>query len=204
MPAAPNFRRRSDARPDEILDAALAEFGERGFDAARIDAIAARAGVSKGAIYLYFASKEAVLKGLIEREVAPLAARLGALAQSGAGDPEATLRLIVKTAVQLTKAPAFGATPRVVLSVASRFPEIGRHYREHVVDIGLGEVETLIRKGVALGVFRKVDAVAAARMVMGPVLLKALHVHILGGAPDEDAAARADALVDIVFRGIAA
>ncbi len=204
MPAAPKFRRRSEARPDEILDAALAVFGERGFDAARMEDIAGRAGVSKGALYLYFDSKEALLKGLIEREVAPVAARLRALAKHGGADPAATLRLIVRTATKLTQAPAFAATPRVVLSVAARFPEIGRHYRERVVDIGLGAIESLIARGIESGAFRQVDPAAAARMVMGPVLLKALHVHFLGGAPDKDAEARADTLIDILFRGTAA
>ncbi len=204
MPPAPKFRRRSDARPDEILDAALAVFASQGFDAARMDDIAGNAGVSKGALYLYFESKEAVLKGLIEREVAPVAAHLRALAEQCGADPAAALRLIVKTAVQLTQAPAFAATPRVVLAVAARFPEIGRYYREHVVDIGLGAIEAMIAKGVARGAFRAIDAAAAARLVMGPILLNAVHVHILGGAPDDDAAARAEALIDIVFRGIAA
>jgi AcrR family transcriptional regulator len=186
---APKFRRRSEARPDEILDAALGVFAERGFDAARMDDIAARAGVSKGAIYLYFDSKEAVLKGLIEREVAPVAAMLSGIADAGAGDPRATLALIVRTASTLTQAPSFAATPRLILSVAARFPEIGLHYRQRVVDVG---------------VFRQVDPRAAARMVMGPVMLTALHVHVLGGAPDDDAEARAAAIADILFKGIAA
>jgi AcrR family transcriptional regulator len=204
MPAAPKFRRRSDARPDEILDAALVVFATHGFDAARMEEIAAGAGVSKGAVYLYFESKEAVLKGLIEREVAPVAARVRALAEAGASDPAGALRLIIAAASQMTQEPGFAATPRLVLSVAARFPEIGRYYREHVVDIGLGAIETLITKGAATGVFRDVDARAAARMVMGPILVKALHVHILGGEPDEDAAARADAIAGILFKGIAA
>jgi AcrR family transcriptional regulator len=199
---APKFRRRSEARPDEILDAALGVFAERGFDAARMDDIAARAGVSKGAIYLYFDSKEAVLKGLIEREVAPVAAKLSGIADAGAGDPRATLALIVRTASTLTQAPSFAATPRLILSVAARFPEIGLHYRQRVVDVGA--LEALIAKGVAKGVFRQVDPRAAARMVMGPVMLTALHVHVLGGAPDDDAEARAAAIADILFKGIAA
>lgn len=202
--AAPKFRRRSEARPDEILDAAMGIFAERGFDAARMDDIAARAGVSKGALYIYFDSKEALLKGLVEREVAPVAAMLSGMANAGAEDPQATLRLIIKTAAQLTQAPAFAATPRLILSVAARFPEIGLHYRKRVVDVGLGAIETLITKGVATGAFRKVDAGAAARMVMGPIMLKALHVHVLGGAPDDDAEARARAIADILFKGIAA
>lgn len=204
MNAAPKFRRRSEARPDEILDAALAVFGEKGFDPARMDDIAAAAGVSKGALYLYFESKEAVLKGLIKREVAPVAARVHALAESGAGDPAGALRLILSAASQMTEAPGFAATPRLVLSIAARFPEIGRYYREHVVDVGLNAIETLIAKGAAAGVFRAVDARAAARMVMGPVLVKALYIHILGGQPDKDAAARADAIAGILFKGIAA
>lgn len=201
--AAPKFRRRSEARPDEILDAALGVFAERGFDAARMDDIAARAGVSKGALYLYFDSKEALLKGLIEREVAPIAAMLSGMAGAGGSDPRATLALIVRTASKLTQAPSFAATPRLILSVAARFPEIGLHYRQRVVDIGLGAVEALIAKGVAKGVFRQIDPRAAARMVLGPVMLKALHVHILGGAPDDDAEARAAAIADILFKGIA-
>lgn len=200
----PKFRRRSEARPDEILDAALAVFSERGFDAARMDDIAARAGVSKGAIYLYFDSKEAVLKGLIERELAPVAGMLSGMAEQGADDPRATLTLIIKAATHLTQQPAFAATPRVILSVAARFPEIGLHYRQRVVDVALAAVETLIARGARKGEFRPVDASAAARMVLGPVMLKALHVHILGGEPDRDADARAAAIADVLLRGIAA
>ncbi len=201
---APKFRRRSEARPDEILDAAMGVFAERGFDAARMDDIAARAGVSKGAIYLYFDSKEALLKGLVEREVAPVAAILSGIAEQGAGDPKAALALIIRTATELTQQPGFAATPRVIISVAARFPEIGLHYRKRVVDVGLGAIESLIARGARDGAFRAVDAAAAARMVLGPVMLKALHVHVLGGAPDEDAEARAAAIADILFRGIAA
>lgn len=204
MSATPKFRRRSEARPDEILDAALAVFAERGFDAARMDDIAARAGVSKGAIYLYFDSKEALLKGLIEREVAPVAALLSGMAERGADDPQATLALIIRTATQLTQQPAFAATPRVIIAVAARFPEIGLHYRQRVVDVGLSAIETLIAKGAEKGVFRDVDAAAAARMVLGPVMLKALYIHLLGGEPDKDPSARAEAIAGILFKGIIA
>src|SRR5258706_16088126 len=58
------WRRRKDARPQEILEAALSVFAEKGFAAARMEQIAARAGVSKGTIYLYFNSKEAVFRAL--------------------------------------------------------------------------------------------------------------------------------------------
>ena len=66
-PSGPKFRRRSEARPDEVLDAALELFVEKGFAATRVEDIATRAGVSKGTVYLYFPSKEAVLEGLVRR-----------------------------------------------------------------------------------------------------------------------------------------
>ena len=67
--AEARWRRRKDARPQEILDAALSVFAEKGFAAARMDDIAVRARVSKGTIYLYFASKEAVFKALVQEMV---------------------------------------------------------------------------------------------------------------------------------------
>jgi AcrR family transcriptional regulator len=63
--ASAGSRRRKLARPRELLDAALTAFVEKGFAATRAEEIAARAGVSKGTLYLYFDSKEDLLKTLI-------------------------------------------------------------------------------------------------------------------------------------------
>src|SRR5438552_5182133 len=70
-PGAPKFRRRKAARPGEIVGAALAVFAEKGFAAARLDEIAARAGVSKGSLYLYFATKEELFRAVVEQAIAP-------------------------------------------------------------------------------------------------------------------------------------
>jgi AcrR family transcriptional regulator len=69
------FRRRAEARPDEVLDAALAVFVEKGYAAAKMDEVARRAGVSKGTVYLYFPSKEALIEAIVRRAVAPIALR---------------------------------------------------------------------------------------------------------------------------------
>ena len=62
---APKFRRRKEARPAEIVAAALEVFAEKGFAGARLDEIAARAGVSKGALYLYFETKEDLFRAVV-------------------------------------------------------------------------------------------------------------------------------------------
>ena len=73
-PGSPKFRRRKAERPDEIVAAALEIFAEKGFAAARLDDIAARAQVSKGAIYLYFATKEDIFRAVVEQEAERAAA----------------------------------------------------------------------------------------------------------------------------------
>src|ERR1700744_2005769 len=67
--AAPRWKRRKTDRPQEILDAALACFAARGFAGTRMEDIAARAGVTKGTIYLYFENKEAVFKPLARESI---------------------------------------------------------------------------------------------------------------------------------------
>ncbi|MEK7265691.1 MAG: TetR/AcrR family transcriptional regulator [Pseudomonadota bacterium] len=198
----PKFRRRAEARPDEILDAALTVFTEKGFDAARVDDIAARAEISKGAVYLYFDSKEALLRGLIEREVAPVAQRLRGLADAGGGDPKATLRMVINAATQLINDPRIFATPKLVLSVAPRFAKIAEFYRKRVLDEAVGAIAALHRRGVMSGAFRDADSDTVARMVMGPIFMYAMRKHVLGAKDKATPQARADAHIDILFEGL--
>ena len=81
-PKAPTHRRRKQARPQELLDAALELFVERGFAATRMEEIATLAGVSKGTLYLYYASKEDLLKAVI-RERLSGEIEIGAAAMAG-------------------------------------------------------------------------------------------------------------------------
>ena len=149
------WRRRAEARPEEILDAALAEFTERGFEAARVEDIAKRAGISKGGVYLYFPSKTALLEALIEARVTPLARLAQTIAATGADDPMSALRMIATAAAhRLGDAKVF-AVPRLVISVSGRFPEIAEFYRVHVVDVARGALEQLIEAAMAKGALRR-------------------------------------------------
>ncbi|HEX5737246.1 MAG TPA: helix-turn-helix domain-containing protein, partial [Hydrogenophaga sp.] len=61
--------RRKEARPGELLDAALALFVEKGFAATRVEEVAARAGVSKGTLFIYFPSKEELFKAVVRENI---------------------------------------------------------------------------------------------------------------------------------------
>ena len=93
----PKFRRRADARPDEVLDAALDLFIAKGFAATRVEDIAAKAGLSKGAVYLYFPSKEAVLEGIVRRAIVPIATSALSYLENYAGDPRIPITLAMKS-----------------------------------------------------------------------------------------------------------
>lgn len=203
--AGPKWRRRAEERPDEILDAALEEFTERGFDATRVEDIAARAAISKAGVYLYFDRKEDILRALIEREIAPIARKIHALAEEGADDPEGTLGAIIAGITAVVSNPRVFAVPRIVLSVSGRFPEIGAYYRENVVEEALAAMKTLVRAGVDHGRFRDLDPGIVARAALGSTLLYALWLHVLGGAPDDRSPTeRAEAQLDLLMRGLAA
>src|SRR5687767_11637473 len=111
----PRWQRRAEARPDEILDAALAEFTARGFEAARMEDIAKRAGISKAAIYLYFPSKMALLEALIEAKVGPLAQQAQSLAAAGQANPLMALRMLAIAAAHRMSDPNLIAVPRLVI-----------------------------------------------------------------------------------------
>jgi AcrR family transcriptional regulator len=178
---AGRWRRRSGARPDEILDAALAEFEARGFDSARMEDIAVRAGLSKAGVYLYFDSKTALLEALIRREVAPVAARAEMIAHAGAADPPAALRTMATVVFAALSDPRVFAVPRLVLSVAGRFPDIAAVYRREVIDRARGALTTIVRAGIARGDFRELDPELVVRLLAGPMLMEALLRRVFNG-----------------------
>ncbi len=199
----PRWTRRAEARPEEIVEAALAEFTARGFEAARMEDIAKAAGISKAAIYLYFPSKMALLEALIEAKVAPIAEQVAALSAAGRANPKHALRALADMAAHRMADPMIVAVPRLVLGLSGRFPEIADYYRTHVVEKARAALEALVRAGVEQGVFRNVDPRAATRAMIGPLFFEALWTHVLRG---ESALHDPQALVnhqfDILLNGL--
>jgi AcrR family transcriptional regulator len=203
-PPSPRWRRRAEARPEEILEAALAVFTERGFEAARMEDVARRAGLSKAGVYLYFESKEALLKALIETKMAPIAQQARDIAAAGVENPRSALETMLRVMIMRLCDPKNVAVPRLVLAVAPRFPEIAEHYRTRVIELGRSALETLVAQGVASGDFRPIDPSAAARAFIGPVFFEALWTHVFGGKSGfEDPERMVRNQLDVILNGIA-
>ena len=92
--AEPRWERRKGARPSELLAAALNLFVEKGFAATRLDDVAARAGVSKGTLYLYFDNKEALFKAVVQEGIVPVIDEGEALVRDYRGSAPELLRQI--------------------------------------------------------------------------------------------------------------
>lgn len=202
----PKFRRRAEARPDEVLDAALELFVERGFSNTRVDDVARRAGLSKGAVYLYFPSKEALLEGLVRRAVVPIADSALGFLDGFDGDPRMVISMVLKMLAGRLGDPKVLAVPRLIFREVPAFPELAAMYRREVLDRVIPVVERLIARGIASGHLRAVDPELTIRSIIGPMLLHVLMAEIFGLHPRDGLAF--DRLVDnhlsILFDGLSA
>jgi AcrR family transcriptional regulator len=181
----PKFRRRAEARPEEVLDAALDLFIEKGFAATRVEDIAGRAGISKGAVYLYFPSKEAVLEGIVRRAILPIATSALAFVQNYAGDPRTPITLAMKTLAQRLADPKALAIPKLMMREMINFPEFARMYKEEVLDRVIPMITGLLRTGISEGYLRPVDPELTIRSIIGPIMLHVLLDEVFSIRPED-------------------
>lgn len=204
---APRWRRRKGARPAEIVEAALACFTERGFAATRLEEIAARAGVTRGTLYLYFPNKEELFKAVVRQSIVPLLARAEAMIEAAESvpTPELLRRLVTSFADAPLGTPA-SAIPKLVIAEAGNFPDLARFYLDTVIKRGRRLVRALLERGIARGEFRKVDTRNAFASVMAPMLFAALWEHSFKPYDDEamDPAALVRAHADVLLKGLLA
>ncbi len=174
------WRRRKEARPKEILAAALALFAERGFAATRLDDVALRAGVTKGTLYLYFPNKQELFEAVVRQALVPNLERGEALLNKPDEPAALLLERLMHSWAELALSPA-GAIPKILISEAGNFPELARFYREEVIDRGMGLMRRVLRLGVERGEFRAPDDFDnAVRCIFAPIVLAILWRHSLG------------------------
>jgi AcrR family transcriptional regulator len=174
MPAAtktePRWTRRKHARPEEITAAALEVFVERGYAGSRLEDVATRAGVSKGTLYLYFANKEELFKAVVrEGLVSPIAEMRGIVDQFEGSTME-LVRMMLFGWWERIGASRIGGIPKLVISEAGNFPELARFYLAEVVEPAQAATVAIVKRGIARGEFREVNADVVARLMAAPML----------------------------------
>jgi len=170
----PKFRRRPADRPAEIVAAALEVFAERGFQAARLEEVARRAGVSKGALYLYFETKEELFRAVVTETIAPNLHKATHLAAIEAPF-EPTVRAIFTLLSQKVAADRrLSGVVKLVIAESRNLPELAAIWHENLIAPAVALASRLIEAGQRQGVVRDGDPRYFAMGLMGPMLLGAL------------------------------
>ena len=200
----PKFRRRKADRPDEIVAAAFDVFAEKGFAAARLDDIAIRAGVSKGAIYLYFATKEDIFRAVVEHGVAPSLHNVAAMAAASTENLPDLLRGAARIIAHIANTTALGGIVKMVIGEARNFPELARVWHDRLIVPAIGALTTAIAAAQARGEIRPGDPRHYAVSLMSPVLVAVIWRETFTpiGAPPFDLPALVEQHVDTLLRGM--
>lgn len=173
----PRWARRKDARPEEIIAAALEVFVERGFAAARLDDVAARAGVSKGTLYLYFENKEDLFKAVVRGNVLPVLQHGEALMENFAGSSSELLSQLVRGWWELTGSSKVAGLPKLVISEAGNFPDLAEFYYQEVILRAHSMFRRVLRRGADAGEFREVDFDHMVHVALAPLVMLAVWSH---------------------------
>ena len=176
--SAPHKReRRKEARPGELLDAALDLFVEKGFAATRSEEVAIRAGVSKGTLFLYFPSKEELFKAVVrENMVRHQTEGAEEIARFEGPTPQLLEYLMLEWWRRYGATKASGIS-KLVMSEANNFPDLARFFQDEVVTPGHAMIRSVLQRGMDSGEFRPVDMDLTVHSVLAPLLFLVTWKH---------------------------
>jgi AcrR family transcriptional regulator len=178
--AAPRWARRKEERPGQLLAAALEFFVERGYAATRLDDVAARAGVSKGTLYLYFENKEELFKAVVRENIVARISRTREFARHFDGPRDELLRQLVRRWwQQYGQTPAAGIS-KLIVAESGNFPEIARFFVDEVIEPWHRLFGEVIGEGVERGEFRPVDIEYFVHVVAAPLVMLTLWNRCFG------------------------
>ncbi len=174
MSQQPRYQRRKQDRPQEITDAALAAFAEKGYAATRVDDVAKRAGVSKGLLYLYFKTKEELFKAVVRSFVVPRIDALTEIIESSELSSEEFLRGPFLDFVKTLPGSPISVVIRLMIAEGPKHPDLVQFYWDNVVSRGLGAIGELLQRGVQTGEFRKSAVTEQPHLFIMPVLFSVI------------------------------
>lgn len=202
---APRWRRRSEERPGEIVQAALDLFVEKGFAAARMDEIAKRAGVTKGTVYLYFPSKDDLFRAVVHDLLGPNLDAGERLVAEHTGTSAELMRDLMVKWWELVGQSRLACLSKLLTSESSNFPNLVQYYMDEVVVRARRIFEAAIARGIDSGEFRPLPLTDTARLAIAPLVHASMYTRsFLPYDPAGwDMEAYLNLHVDLFLRGIA-
>jgi TetR/AcrR family transcriptional regulator len=199
--------RRKEARPGELLSAALDLFVAKGFAATRAEEVAAKAGVSKGTLFLYFKSKEELFEAVVRENIGNQISEGMAQIDSFEGTTTEMLKFAMFAWWERVGNTKASGISKLVMSEASNFPALANFYQETVVKPGRQLIRTILQRGVDRGEFRTLNMDYAVYSVIAPLMFLTMWKHSLGACSLEapiDPESYINSQADIIIHGILA
>lgn len=207
-PASATRQRRKEARPGELLDAALALFVEKGFAATRVDEVAARAGVSKGTLFLYYPSKEDLFKAVIHETLAGRFDEWNAEFAAFAGSSADLVRYCLHSWWERIGMTQASGITKLVMSEAGTFPEVAAYYQQHVINPGHDLIKRILQRGIDGGEFRPLNLEYAVYSLIAPMIFLLTWKHSMAPCcpPSQQIEPKAfiDSQMDLLLDGMLA
>lgn len=177
--ATPRRRqRRKDARPSEIIEAAIEVFGERGFGKARLEDVAHKAGVAKGTVFVYFATKEDLFRAVAQTVLSAHLRRLQGTAADLDRPLAETVPALLAQAARVIGEGRLPAMMRLLIAESRTFPDLAHVWHDEVVSKVLGLVTDALERAQARGEIRPGDVQLQAISIIGPMLAAALFREV--------------------------
>jgi AcrR family transcriptional regulator len=196
--AKPSRADKSAFRRDAILAAALEEFSARGFAAARLDDVAARAGVGKGTIYLHFRDKQALFQELVTTMLVPFIANLETPPPAGL-----PIRIVLERLIDLFIREIYGTERRklirLIIAEGPRFPQLAEFHYHHVVKRALAAMRALLEGALRRGELRNDALVRFPQLVIAPAMMAIVWSGLFDRFAALDVAALMRAHLDLIF-----
>jgi AcrR family transcriptional regulator len=200
----PRWTRRKDARPQELLAAALDLFVEKGYAATRLEDVAARAGVSKGTLYLYFTNKEELFKAVVRENVVPVLGEAEEIVDRFEGHSADLFREIALGWWERIGNTKLSGITKLMMAEANNFPEVTKFYYDEVISRGNAMIARMLERGVQRGEFRPIDIGNAVNIVCAPMVMLMVWKHSFSVCRPEPISPEAYLanFIDIFLRGV--
>jgi AcrR family transcriptional regulator len=200
----PRWARRKEARPQELLSAALDLFVERGYLATRLDDVAKNAGVSKGTLYLYFTNKEDLFKAVVRENVVPVLGEAEQTVDRFEGDSATLFRdIMIGWWSRIGNTKLAGLT-KLMMAESGNFPDVAKFYHEEVISRGNALIIRMLERGISRGEFRPIDVKQAMNVIVAPMVMLMMWNQSFSACRMEPIKPQdyLDCFIDLVLHGL--
>ena len=196
-------QKRKAARPAEILQAAVEEFSENGFAGAKIEAIAVRAGVAKGTVYLYYATKEELFEAIVRNRISPVFKIVSGIVKLWPGSQAALLKkIITRFYSEIVENDMRRMILKTLISESDRFEQLAKFYHKEILVPARKMLGQIVRNGINRGEFRDTHIVNEPLVLVGPALTAAIWKMTFERSEKLNTQRWLEAHVDLVVHGL--